>query len=159
MNKILEFGRRALFIARVITGYEERKIRAHRLMLQKQIEEVRYDPLAQAKREGLKRIPEQVILSEVRRMVDEMQTVLRQFEETEAAIEEYLKPLDKNAKIIMNMQLEKEEKSAKEMLRAMHQEAFLKKLEQEKVVDLRELTEKNHKKSESSAPREDDQSR
>ncbi|XP_078438724.1 transcription factor IIIB isoform X3 [Wolffia australiana] len=153
MNKILEFGRRALFIARVITGYEERKIRAHRLMLQKQIEE------AQAKREGLKRIPEQVILSEVRRMVDEMQTVLRQFEETEAAIEEYLKPLDKNAKIIMNMQLEKEEKSAKEMLRAMHQEAFLKKLEQEKVVDLRELTEKNHKKSESSAPREDDQSR
>ncbi|CAA6660945.1 unnamed protein product [Spirodela intermedia] len=148
MNKLLEFGRKALFIARVITGQEERRIRAHRLMLQKQMEQ------AQVRKEALRRIPEQVILAEVRRMVQEMQTVLHKFEETEAAIEEYLKPFDKNAKIIMNMQMEKEEKSAKQMLKAMHEEAVLKKSEQERIVNLNDPTE-SQKESEFITTREE----
>ncbi|MQM00851.1 hypothetical protein Taro_033587 [Colocasia esculenta] len=155
MNKILDFGRRALFVIRVISGYEERRIRAHRLGLQKQIEQA-WSPLppcciAQARKESLRKIPEQAILGEVRRMVEEMQTVLHKFEEThmliamyaylqEAAIEEYLKPFDKNAEIIMNMQLEKEEKSAKEMLKAMRDQAILQKFEQERITTLRNAT-------------------
>ena len=59
----------------------------------------------------------------------------------EAAIEEYLKPLDKNAKIVMDMQLEKEEKSAKEMLRAMHQEAILNKFDLEREANAGDLIE------------------
>uniref|UniRef100_A0A1D1Z734 Cortactin-binding protein 2 n=1 Tax=Anthurium amnicola TaxID=1678845 RepID=A0A1D1Z734_9ARAE len=128
MNKFLEFGRRALFVIRVISGYEERRIRAHRLQLLKNIEQ------AQARKEALRKIPEQAILAEVRRMVEEMQAVQRKFEETEAAIEEYFKPFDKNADIIMNMQLEKEEKSAKDLVRAMQQHAILQKAEQERVT-------------------------
>ncbi|XP_010912486.1 uncharacterized protein [Elaeis guineensis] len=119
MDKWLEFGRKAWFIVRVLSGYEERRIRAYRLQLQKRIEK------AQARKEELRRIPEQAILSEVRRMVEQMQALNRQLEETEAAIEEYFKPIDKNAEMIMNMQLEKEEKQMKEMLKAMHEQAML----------------------------------
>lgn len=72
----------------------------------------------------------------------------------EAAIEEYLKPFDKNAKIIMNMQMEKEEKSAKEMLKAMHEEAILKKSEQERIVNLSGVTE-SQEESEFTATREE----
>lgn len=42
----------------------------------------------------------------------------------EAAIENYLKPIDKNAHMIMNMQLEKEEKQMKEMIKAMQEQAL-----------------------------------
>lgn len=40
----------------------------------------------------------------------------------EAAIEEYFKPIDKHAQVIMNMQLEKEEKQMKEMVKAMQEQ-------------------------------------
>lgn len=54
----------------------------------------------------------------------------------EAAIEEYFKPIDKNAEIIMNMQLEKEEKQMKEMLKAMHEQAMLQRdMAAKKAVD------------------------
>ncbi|XP_038987005.1 uncharacterized protein LOC103703207 [Phoenix dactylifera] len=79
----------------------------------------------QARKQELRRIPEQAILSEVRCMVEQMQALNRQLEETEAAIEEYFKPIDKNAEIIMDMQLEKEEKQMKEMLKAMNEQAML----------------------------------
>lgn len=42
MDKLLEIGRRAIFVLRVISGYEERRIRSYRLQLQKQIEQARY---------------------------------------------------------------------------------------------------------------------
>ena len=42
----------------------------------------------------------------------------------ESAIEEYLKPIDKNAHMIMNMQLDKEEKQMKEMIKAMQEQAL-----------------------------------
>ncbi|XP_042503619.1 uncharacterized protein LOC122080823 [Macadamia integrifolia] len=127
MEKILEFGRKALFYVRVLSGYEERRIRSYRLQLQRQLEQ------KQARKAALNRIPEQVILSEVRRMVEEMQTVNRKLEETEAAIDEYFKPLDKQAEAIMNMQLEGEEKRMKEMVKAMREQALLEKVEAEKM--------------------------
>ncbi|KAJ8492079.1 hypothetical protein OPV22_013800 [Ensete ventricosum] len=80
---------------------------------------------AQARKGDLRRIPEQAILSEVRRMVEQMQALNRQLEETEATIEEYFKPIDKSAEIIMNMQLQKDEKQAKEMLKVMQEEAMI----------------------------------
>ncbi|EMS49747.1 hypothetical protein TRIUR3_08398 [Triticum urartu] len=56
---------------------------------------------AQAKKKEIEKQPEQVILSE------------------ETAIDEYFKPIDKNAQILTDMQLEKEEKQMKEMLQVM----------------------------------------
>lgn len=107
-----------MFLVRVLSGYEERRIRAYRLLLQEKIEK------AQAKKAELRRDPEQVILSEVRRMVEEMQSLNRRLEETEAAIEDYLKPIDKNVNMIVNMQLEKEEQQSKEMIKAMQEQAL-----------------------------------
>lgn len=40
MNKLLEFGRKAIFYVRVLSGYEERRIRSYRLQLQRRIEQV-----------------------------------------------------------------------------------------------------------------------
>lgn len=107
-----------MFLVRVLSGYEERRIRAYRLLLQEKIEK------AQAKKAELRRDPEKLILSEVRRMVEEMQSLNRRLEETEAAIDDYLKPIDKNVNMIVNMQLEKEEQQSKEMIRAMQEQAL-----------------------------------
>ncbi|KAI3992597.1 hypothetical protein MKX01_020889 [Papaver californicum] len=109
MKILLEFGRKAVFFVRVISGYEERSIRAFRLKLQKQIQE------ANEKKASLSKIPEQVILSEVRRMVEEMQALNKKLEETETAIEDFLKPIDNQAELIMNMQLAGEESRMKAM--------------------------------------------
>ncbi|THU70924.1 hypothetical protein C4D60_Mb08t30120 [Musa balbisiana] len=119
MDKLFQFGRKAWFLVRVLSGYEERRIRAYRLHLQKRIEQ------AQARKADLRTIPEQVILSEVRRMVEQMQALNRQLVETEATIEEYFKPIDKSVEIIMNMQLQKDEKQAKEMLKVMQEQAMI----------------------------------
>ncbi|XP_064978891.1 uncharacterized protein LOC103995884 isoform X1 [Musa acuminata AAA Group] len=81
--------------------------------------------MAQARKADLRTIPEQVILSEVRRMVEQMQALNRQLVETEATIEEYFKPIDKSAEIIMNMQLQKDEMQAKEMLKVMQEQAMI----------------------------------
>lgn len=40
MNKLLEFGRKAMFFVRVLSGYEERRIRSYRLQLQRRLEQV-----------------------------------------------------------------------------------------------------------------------
>ncbi|XP_059657655.1 uncharacterized protein LOC132304122 [Cornus florida] len=129
MDKLLQFGRKAMFYVRVLSGYEERRIRSYRLQLQKRIEQ------AEAKKAALRKIPEQVILSEVRRMVDEMQALNRQLEDTESAIEKYFKPLDKEAEIVMKTQLEGEEKTMKEMMNAMQTQALLEKAEAEKIAN------------------------
>ncbi|KAJ7952583.1 IIIB transcription factor [Quillaja saponaria] len=126
MNKLLEFGRKALFYVRVLSGYEERRIRSFRLQIENRIQE------AQARKAALRKVPEQVIISEVRRMVEEMQALNKKLEETETAIEEYFKPIDKEADIIMKMQLEGEEKTMREMMKAMQQQALLEKAEAEK---------------------------
>ncbi|TQD91209.1 hypothetical protein C1H46_023223 [Malus baccata] len=136
MNKLIEFGKKALFYARVLSGYEERRIRSFRLEVEKRLKEL-----------ALRKIPEQTILSEVRRMVEEMQTLNRKLEETEAQIEEYFKPIDKEAEMIMKTQLEGEERTMKEMMKAMHQQALLEKAEAEK--DAQKKLETNQKNQES----------
>ncbi|EYU21810.1 hypothetical protein ABFS83_09G072900 [Erythranthe nasuta] len=130
MNKILDFGRKAMFYVRVLSGYEERRIRSYRLQLQQRLQQ------AQEKKAALKQVPEQIIISEVRRMVEEMQSLNKKLEDTEAAIEEYFKPVDKEAEFIMKMQLEGEEKTMKDMMKAMQTQALLEKAEAEKTAAL-----------------------
>ncbi|KAK6936879.1 hypothetical protein RJ641_033909 [Dillenia turbinata] len=128
MDKLLEFGRKALFYVRVLSGYEERRIRSYRLQLQQRLEK------AQQRKEALRRIPEQAILSEVRQMVEEMQNLNKRLEETEAAIDDYFKPIDKQAEAIIKTQLEGEEKSMKTMLKTMEEIALQGKEEEMKAM-------------------------
>ncbi|TVU14478.1 hypothetical protein EJB05_37949, partial [Eragrostis curvula] len=153
MDKLVQFGRKAWFIVRVMSGYEERRIRSYRLQLQKRLEMAIWKPLyeaktsgcllwedlleieefsflnllsfiqAQARKEELRKQPEQMILSEVRQVVQQMQALNQHLEEAETAIDEYFKPIDKNAKIIMDMQMDKEEKQMKEMAKVMQEQA------------------------------------
>ncbi|KAF9613653.1 hypothetical protein IFM89_009541 [Coptis chinensis] len=154
MNKIVEFGRKFIFYARVLSGQ------------------------AQERKAALRKIPEQTILTEVRRMVEEMQTLNKKLEETfltlqrskpqvsgtltmvrlwrshegnasgtskylsrclgtptEAAIEDYFKPIDKEAAIMMDVQLKGEEKNMKEMVQVMQQQALLEKAELDKTAE------------------------
>ncbi|XP_044486170.1 uncharacterized protein LOC123211481 [Mangifera indica] len=135
MDKLLEFGRRAMFYVRVLSGYEERRIRSYRLQLDKRLQQ------AQERKTALRKLPEQAILGEVRRMVEEMQNLNKKLEETEAAIEEYFKPIDKEAEYIMKIQLEGEEKTMREMMAAMQRQALLEKAEAEKLANKKEHTE------------------
>eukprot|EP00262_Sarcandra_glabra_P020775 TRINITY_DN8430_c0_g1_i1.p1 TRINITY_DN8430_c0_g1~~TRINITY_DN8430_c0_g1_i1.p1 ORF type:complete len:154 (+),score=43.50 TRINITY_DN8430_c0_g1_i1:175-636(+) len=146
MDKVLEFGKKTLFLIRVLSGYEERRIRSYRLQLQRRIE------IAQERKAALRRIPEQAILSEIRRMVEEMQAVNRKLEETEAAIEEYFKPIDKEAEIMMNIQLEGEAKNMREMVRAMHEQASQEKAAIEKMAKVGTLDTNNQNPNTESAP-------
>ncbi|KAI4371474.1 hypothetical protein MLD38_019706 [Melastoma candidum] len=126
MDKLLEFGRRAMFYVRVLSGYEERRIKSFRMQLEKRLQQ------AEERKVSLRKVPEQVILSEVRHMVEEMQNLNKQLEETEAAIEDYFKPLDKQAETIMKVQLEGEERMVKEMMKAMQEQVLLEKEKSEK---------------------------
>ncbi|XP_021895342.1 uncharacterized protein LOC110812798 [Carica papaya] len=92
---------------------------------------------AEERKAALRRIPEQYLLSEVRRMVEEMQTLNKKLEETEAAIDEYFKPVEKEAKILMEMQLQGEERTMKEMVAAMQEQALLEKSEAEKLASMK----------------------
>ncbi|KAG7011487.1 hypothetical protein SDJN02_26393, partial [Cucurbita argyrosperma subsp. argyrosperma] len=118
MDKVLEFGRRALFYVRVLSGYEQRRIRSFRLEIQKRLKQ------AEERKVAIRKVPEQAILGEVRRMVEEMQTLNKKLEETESAIEEYFKPIDKEAETLMKVQLEGEERSMKNMVKVMQQQLF-----------------------------------
>jgi hypothetical protein len=113
MDKLVQLGRRAWFVVRVMSGYEQRRIRSYRLQLQQRLEQ------AQARKEEVRKQPEQVILSEVRQVVQQMQALKQHFEEAETAIEKIFNPIDKNAQMITNMQMEKEEAQAKEMAKVM----------------------------------------
>ncbi|KAF9671229.1 hypothetical protein SADUNF_Sadunf12G0025700 [Salix dunnii] len=126
MKRLMDFGRRALFYIRVLSGYEERKIRNHRLQLEQRLRQ------AQERKEALRKIPEQFILSEVRRMVEEMQNLNKKIDEIEATFDDYFKPINKQAEIIMKTQLEGEENSMKDMMKAMQTRALLEKFEAER---------------------------
>ncbi|GMY29915.1 IIIB transcription factor [Fagus crenata] len=141
MDKVLEFGRKALFYVRVLSGYEERRIRKFRLQLEQRAQQ------ALERKAALRKIPEQAILSEVRRMVGEMQNLNKKLEETEVAINEYFKPIDKEAEIIMKMQLEKEEKTV-EMMKKMHQQALLEKAEE--ITNVNQAGAKQHNEDQTS---------
>ncbi|XP_050378293.1 uncharacterized protein LOC126795507 [Argentina anserina] len=89
---------------------------------------------AEERRLAIKKLPEQTILSEVRRMVEGMQNLNKQLEETEAAIEDYFKPLDQEAQRLIKTQLEGEEKTMKRMMKTMHDQAMLDIAEEERKV-------------------------
>ncbi|KAG8379570.1 hypothetical protein BUALT_Bualt07G0102700 [Buddleja alternifolia] len=76
MDKLLEFGRKAMFYVRVLSGYEEHRIRSYRIQLQQRLQQ------AQERKAALKKVPEQIIISEVRRMVEDMQSLNKKLEET-----------------------------------------------------------------------------
>lgn len=60
----------------------------------------------------------------------------------ESAIEEYFKPIDKEAEALMKIQLEGEERSMKDMVKVMQQQALFKQAEAGKVTNTLQ-TEKN----------------
>lgn len=127
----MEFGKKAMFYVRVLSGYEERRIRSYRLELEKRI------TAAERRKADIRKIPEQLIISEVRQMVEEMQAVNKQLEDTEAAINEYFKPVDKQAGMIVEMQLQEEEKTMKQMMQAMKAQALLEEEEADKNGNLK----------------------
>lgn len=65
----------------------------------------------------------------------------------EVAIQDYFKPIDKQAEVIMKMQLEGEEKTMKEMMKTMQQQAFVQKDELEKLVEAQYADLKQHKQT------------
>ncbi|EPS64403.1 hypothetical protein M569_10378, partial [Genlisea aurea] len=123
MAKFFEFARKTMFYIRILSGYEERRIRSYRLHLQQRLQQ------AQEKRNAIAKIPEKIILSEVRKMVQDMQALNTKLEQTEAAIEEYFKPIDKEAEIIMKTQLEGEEKTMRQMVETMQKQALIEEAE------------------------------
>ncbi|CAA7028066.1 unnamed protein product [Microthlaspi erraticum] len=128
MSKLLEYGRKAMFYVRVLSGYEERRIRNYRLQLEKRILQ------AQEKKAEIYRLPEKIVLSEIRRMVDEMQNLNKQIENTEAQIEDYFKPIDKQAGTVMEVQLDSEKKTMGTMMTATQAEAIKKIEEAERLA-------------------------
>lgn len=127
-----------MFYVRVLSGYEERRIRSYRLQLQQRLQK------AEEKKVALRKVPEQIILSEVRQMVRDMQSMNKKLEETEAAIEEYFKPIDKDAEILMKTQLEGEEKTMREMMKAMQSRALLEQAEVDKTEKLKSTQRDQH---------------
>ncbi|KAH9620194.1 hypothetical protein KSS87_005385 [Heliosperma pusillum] len=117
MSKLWEMGRKAMFYIRVLSGYEERRIRSYRLNLEQRLRS------AQERKEAVKKIPEQVILSEVRQMVEEMQNLNKSLEDMESSINEYFKPIDKEVGAVMNMQMDREKMRMEMMKRALLERA------------------------------------
>ncbi|CAH9079974.1 unnamed protein product [Cuscuta epithymum] len=145
MKRLIELGRKALFYARVLSGYEERRIRSYRLQLQQRLQQT------EEKKAAIRRVPEQIILSEVRNMVKEMQALNKKLEETETQINEYFKPIEKEAEIIMDMQLEREATTMTDMMAEMHRQALLQQIEVEKKKATQNLEKSKHlQESESS---------
>ncbi|XP_049361881.1 uncharacterized protein LOC125826573 [Solanum verrucosum] len=138
MKKLIEFGRKAMFYIRVLSGYEERKIRSYRLQLQQRLQQ------AEERKAAVRKIPEQMILSEVRRMVEEMQALNKNLEDTETAITDYFKPLDQQAEEVVKMQLKGDEKRKDEMMEAMQNQALVEMAQAEKQKNMQMLNTNKH---------------
>ncbi|XP_019172220.1 PREDICTED: uncharacterized protein LOC109167619 [Ipomoea nil] len=144
MKRLIDFGRKALFYVRVLSGYEERRIRSYRLQIQQRLQQ------AEERKAAIKKVPEQIILTEVRNMVEEMQALNKKLEDTESAINEYFKPIEKEAEVVMQMQLEREATTMTDVMTEMHRQALLEQVEAEKKMAMQKL-EKN-KQLQESAP-------
>ncbi|XP_055821216.1 uncharacterized protein LOC129889791 [Solanum dulcamara] len=138
MKKLMEFGRKAMFYIRVLSGYEERRIRSYRLQLQQRLQQ------AEERKAAVRKIPEQMILSEVRRMVEEMQALNKKLEDTETAINDYFKPLDQQAEEVVKMQLKGDEKRKDELMEAMQKQALLEMAQAEKQKNMKMLNTNTH---------------
>lgn len=118
-----------MFYIRVLSGYEQRRIRSYRLQLEQRLQ------AAQERKKALNKVPEQIILSEVRRMVEGMQNLNKRLEETETSINEYFKPIDKEVEAVINAQLDKE-KAQGEMMSSLYKQALLEKAEAEAALEV-----------------------
>lgn len=127
-----------MFYIRVLSGYEERRIRSYRLQMQQRLQQ------AEERKAAIRKVPEQMILSEVRRMVEEMQALKKKLEETEAAVDDYFKPINKEAEAIVKMQLEGEENRTKEMMNILQKQAFLEKHQPEKLISAENVVTEKH---------------
>lgn len=127
-----------MFYIRVLSGYEERRIRSYRLQLQQRLQQ------AEERKAAVRKIPEQMILSEVRRMVEEMQALNKKLEDTETAIDEYFKPLDQQAEEVVKMQLKGDERRKDELMEAMQRQALLEMAQAEKLKNMRMLNTNKH---------------
>ncbi|KAK4338192.1 hypothetical protein RND71_042679 [Anisodus tanguticus] len=145
MKNLIEFGRKAMFYIRVLSGYEERKIRSYRLQLQQRLQQ------AEERKAAVRKIPEQMILSEVRRMVEEMQALNKKLEDTETAINEYFTPLDQQAEEVMKMQLKGDESRKDELMEAMQRQALLEMAQAEKLKNTQMLNTNKHVQEKASA--------
>lgn len=96
-------------------GIEERSIRAQNIELQKKLMRMR------ERKAALERVPEQMILSEIRKVVEEMQKLNESLDKTEEAVQKLLEPVRKEAHLIMEAQLEKEENVMRELMQATYQ--------------------------------------
>lgn len=71
----------------------------------------------------------------------------------EAAIEDYFKPIDKEAETLMKMQLEGEEKTMRDMVKAMQQQALFENTESNKTAEVHDTgTNQNQDPASSNAP-------
>ncbi|XP_015077624.1 uncharacterized protein LOC107021467 [Solanum pennellii] len=138
MKKLIEFGKKAMFYIRVLSGYEERRIRSYRLQMQQRLQQ------AEERKVAIRKLPEQMILSEVRRMVEEMQALNKKLEETEAAVDDYFKPINMEAEKIVKMQLEGEENRTKDMMNILQKQAFLERLQAEKLISAETVGKNKH---------------
>ncbi|KAL3334913.1 hypothetical protein AABB24_031241 [Solanum stoloniferum] len=138
MKKLIEFGKKAMFYIRVLSGYEERRIRSYRLQMQQRLQQ------AEERKVAIRKLPEQMILSEVRRMVEEMQALNKKLEETEAAVDDYFKPINMEAETIVKMQLEGEENRTKDMMNILQKQAFLERLQAEKLTSAENVGTNKH---------------
>ncbi|KAF8007814.1 hypothetical protein BT93_K1721 [Corymbia citriodora subsp. variegata] len=102
---VLDFGRKALFYVGVLSGYKERSITSFRLQLEKYLRQ------AHERKASSRKVPEQVILTQVCHLVEKMQALNKKLEDSDTAIEENFKPIDKQAEAIMIMQLDGVEKT------------------------------------------------
>ncbi|XP_021725482.1 uncharacterized protein LOC110692742 isoform X3 [Chenopodium quinoa] len=98
--------------------------------------------LHKKKKEASRKIPEQIMLSEIRKMVEEMQNVNKRLEEMEGDINEYFKPIDKEVGVLMDMQMEKE-KAKMEMMGSMYKQALIEKAETQAAGDVNSANQTN----------------
>ncbi|KAM7462878.1 hypothetical protein LguiA_030999 [Lonicera macranthoides] len=84
-------------------------------------------------------------------MVEEMKALNKKLEDTEAAIDDYFKPIDKEAELIMKAQLEGEEKTMREMVKTMQKQALLEKAEAEQIASAQIANAKQQIQDKSSA--------
>ncbi|KAI8538098.1 hypothetical protein RHMOL_Rhmol09G0075600 [Rhododendron molle] len=77
-------------------------------------------------------MPERMILSQVRQMVEEMQALNKKRQ----LLMSISSPLTRRLEIVMKMQLEGEEKAMREMVKTMQSQALLEKTEAERLANV-----------------------
>ncbi|GLJ25741.1 hypothetical protein SUGI_0492890 [Cryptomeria japonica] len=91
-------------------GIEERSIRAQNVALHKKLMQTR------EQKAMLDKVPEQMILSEVRKVVENMQRLNDSLTKTEKDVEKYFKSMRKDANAVIDGRLEAEEATMRDIV-------------------------------------------